>query len=126
MTTQEIAEKLVNLCRAGKYEQVYLELYAPEIVSKEPEEGGWKTTHGMDELQAKGDQWRDMVEEVLESEISDPLAADDYFTCRMRMKVKLKGFDEPSEWDELCLYQVKDGKVVLEQFFYTPTTEMIE
>lgn len=36
MNTQEVADKLVQLCREGKHEQAIDELYADNVVSKEP------------------------------------------------------------------------------------------
>jgi len=38
MTTQEIATKLVDLCRKGDFETVYRELYSPDCVSIEKEQ----------------------------------------------------------------------------------------
>jgi len=36
MTTQEVADKLVQLCREGKNDQAIEELYADNVVSREP------------------------------------------------------------------------------------------
>lgn len=120
MTTQEVANQLVALCREGKYEQVYQELFSPDAESIEPEGTGLPTAKGMDAIRQKGQQWQEMVEELYSSEISDPIAADDFFSCTMKMKVKMKGSEEPVNMDEVCVYRVKNGKVMSEQFFYTP------
>ncbi len=121
MTTQEIAERLIALSKEGKYEQVYQELYSPEIQSKEPlPNGEWDTATGFDGLKAKGEKWQDMVEEMYEGEISDPIVAENFFTCSWKMKVKFKGAPGPVQMDEIAVYEVKDGKVILEQFYYTP------
>jgi hypothetical protein len=37
MNTESIANRLVELCRAGKFEQAQKELYASDAVSIEPE-----------------------------------------------------------------------------------------
>ncbi len=36
----------------------------------------------------------------------------------MLMNVQMKGV--PIAMDEICVYTVKDGKIVREDFFYTP------
>jgi hypothetical protein len=41
MTTTEIAERLVALCRENKYEQAQTELYSDDAVSIEPEGSPW-------------------------------------------------------------------------------------
>jgi uncharacterized surface protein with fasciclin (FAS1) repeats len=121
MTTQEVANQLVTLCRKGKYDQVYADLYAPGIVSIEPEDAAWETKiTGMDGIRQKGQQWQDMVEEVISSDISDPIVADHFFSITMKTKVKIKGMEDPYDMDEVCVYHVLEGKVVAEQFFYTP------
>ena len=119
MTTQEIANRLVNLCREGKYEQVYAELFSPEIESKEPVANGeWETSKGFDGLKEKAAKWHDMVEEMKDGKISDPQVAGDFFSCSWESQVKYKGTEDFVPMDEIAVYQVKDGKVILEQFFY--------
>ena len=121
MTTEEIAEKLVSLSREGKFEQIHQELFSPEIISVEPtKEGGWEVEKGFDGLKKKAEQWHGMVEEMIGGEISDPIVAGNHFTCTWKTKVSFKGAPEAVAMDEVAVYEVKDGKVVLEQFFYTP------
>ncbi|MEM6736651.1 MAG: SnoaL-like domain-containing protein [Bacteroidota bacterium] len=121
MTTQEVANQLVALCREGKFEEVYQNLYSTEIESIEPK--GSVFPHeikGMDALVKKGKQWEELVQEVHTSEVSDPMVAENFFSITMKTKVTMKGMNEPTNMDEVCVYQVQNGKVVSEQFFYTP------
>ena len=125
MTTQEVANRLVALFREGKYEQVFQELYSPDIVSKEPEGGPWGTVQGFDAIAKKGKEWNEMVTEFHSSEISEPIVAENFFSLTMKSKVSMKGMDQPIDMDEVCVYKVENGKVVLEQFFYTPMPELV-
>ncbi|MEL7006630.1 MAG: nuclear transport factor 2 family protein [Bacteroidota bacterium] len=121
MTTDEIANKLVQLSREGKYEQIYKELFSDDIESKEPmKHGEWDTAKGMTGIKAKAEKWHEMVEEMIGGEISDPIVAGDHFTCSWKTKVKFRGAPEPVNMDEIAVYEVKNDKIVLEQFFYTP------
>lgn len=121
MTTQEVANRLVELCRQGKFEECLQELYSPEIESIEPDGSVFpKHVKGFEALMKKGEQWQGMIGEFHSSEISDPLVADHFFSITMKSVVTLKGMTEQMNMDEVCLYQVENGKVVLEQFFYKP------
>lgn len=121
MTTQEVAEQLISLSREGKFEQIQQELFSPEIRSVEPtKEGDWDVEKGFEGLKKKAEQWHGMVEEMIGGEISDPIVAGNFFSCTWKTKVKFKGAPEAVAMDEVAVYEVKDGKVVLEQFFYTP------
>ena len=35
-TTQEVAERLLNLCKQGQFEQAQEELFSEEVISTEP------------------------------------------------------------------------------------------
>ena len=120
MTTEEIANQLVNLCREGKFEEVYKTLYSPEIKSIEPADGTWDTVQGMEGLQKKGEQWQLMVKEFHSSEVSDPIVAGNFFSCVMKTELTMNGMEERINMDEVCVYKVENEKVVSEQFFYTP------
>ncbi len=120
MTTQEVANRLVELCREGDYETVYRELYSPNAVSVEPQGAPLERAEGMEQIKAKGERWNEMVETVNSSEVSDPIVAENYFTCTMKMNVTFKGAPAPTNMEEVVVYNVKEGKVVQEQFFYTP------
>jgi hypothetical protein len=49
--------------------------------------------------------------------VSEILVAGNYLTCAMGMEVTMKGVGRIN-MDEVCVYKVKDGKIISEQFFY--------
>lgn len=118
MTTKQIADRLVGLCRKGDFETAQSELFAEDVVSIEPYATPEfeKETKGKQAVKEKGDKWNSMVEAMHAVEVSEPIVADNSFACSMCMHVTMK---EKGEMDmtELCIYKVKDGKVVEEQFF---------
>ncbi len=119
MTTQQVAEQLVNYCRQGNFAEATQALYGQNIVSIEPDGAPVKETKGLEAVIAKGQQFNDMVEEVHGMEISDPIVADKFFSCTMKMDVTFKGAPR-TNMDEICLYTVENGKIVREEFFFTP------
>lgn len=117
MSTQEVANRLVELCRTGAYDQAHQELYAADALSIEPEGTPNPRVQGMDAIKAKGEQWQQTMEEVHSSFVNDPIVAGNYFSLTMGYDATMKGFGRVN-MEEICVYQVKDGKIVKEQFFY--------
>lgn len=123
MTTQEVANRLVELCREGKHEQAVKELYSPEIVSIEPEGMPNRIVKGLEGIAKKGEKFQSMLEKVNSSVISDPIVAENFFSCSMLMNVQMKGVPVAVDMDEVCVYTVNNGKIVREEFFYTPQAQ---
>ena len=118
MTTKEIAKRLKKLCDKGDWEGAHKELYAKNAVSIEPQAspGFEKEVHGLDAIIEKGKKWQSMVSEVHEIEVSEPMVAGNTFAVTMRMDMTMKD-KKRSDMTELCVYHVKDGKIISEQFF---------
>ena len=118
MSTQNVANQLVNLCRQGENLKAIDELYDDNIVSKEmpgyPDE---KTTGKMNVYQ-KNKQWLDNVTEFHGGDISDPVVAGNHFTVKMSFDVTFKDRGR-QQMEELAVYEVNNGKIVKEQYFYT-------
>ncbi|MBA2562737.1 MAG: nuclear transport factor 2 family protein [Chitinophagaceae bacterium] len=118
MTTQQVATRLVELCRKGEFETAQTELFAEDIISIEPYATPEfeKETKGLPAIIEKGHKFESMVEQMHGLNVSDPIIAANSFACTMRMDITMKG-KERMDMTELCLYQLKDGKIVSEEFF---------
>jgi hypothetical protein len=118
MTTKEIASRLKKLCQKGEFETAQKELFAKDAISIEPmaSEAFEKETHGLDAILAKGKKWNEMVAENHSMEISEPMIAGNTFALTMHMDITMKG-QARTDMTELCVYHVKDGKIISEQFF---------
>jgi hypothetical protein len=117
MTTAEVANRLVEHCKKGDFEGAQKELYTDDAVSIEAHATPdfEKETKGLDAIMEKGHKWNEMVEEFHGCTISEPLLADNSFAVTMTMDVTMKGRGR-GKMTELCIYHVKDGKIVSEQF----------
>ena len=117
MSTQKIAERLVVICRQGKFGEAQQELFSTEAVSIEPyaTPAFEKETKGLPAIFAKGKKFEDMVETRHTLNVSDPVVAGSSFACTMRFDITMKGQGR-MDMTELCVYNVKDGKIVSEQF----------
>ncbi|MCF7221550.1 SnoaL-like domain-containing protein [Marilutibacter chinensis] len=117
--TQSIAERLVALCREGKYEQAQEELYADDAVSVEMAgaSGFPERVEGMEAIREKGRQWADNIVEIHGGSVSDPVVADGWFSVAMGIDATYKDMGRV-DMKEICVYRVRDGRIVHEQFFY--------
>ena len=120
MNTETIAKRLVALCREGKFEEAQRELYADDALSIEPEgvpPGGLGNATGLAAIIEKGHQFNAMIEAVHGGSVSEPVIADNWFSIAMTMDVTMKGRGR-MDMKEICVYQVRNGKIVREQFFF--------
>ena len=117
-TTKEIADQLVAYCRKADWESAHNNLYDVGARSIEPYETPdfSKTTEGLEAIRRKGQQFDSMVEKMHSIEVSDPLVAGDSIAFTLEMDVTMKGKGRMKS-PELCVYQVKNGKIVSEEFF---------
>ena len=118
MTTQAIASRLAELCKQGKFDEAQHELFAEDAVSIEPHAtpAFSKETRGLDAIREKAEKWSSMVSKTYSMKVSEPLIASNSFALTMDMDVEMKDGNR-MQHKELCVYQVKDGKVVSEEFF---------
>ncbi len=116
MTTREIADRLVSLCREGKNHVAVNELYADHIVSLEAQEP-MKETNGIDGVRGKNTWWAEN-HEVHGGSVEGPFVNGDQFVVRFNFDVTPKATGERTKLDEVGLYEVKDGKIVQETFLY--------
>jgi hypothetical protein len=118
ITTKEVADKVVSMWRAGKVEEAKLEFFTDETLSIEPAEGFLpKEIKGLIAIQKKAELFLSMAEEFYGDTLTDPVVAGDYFSVGWLSDLKMKGQERKAN-NEICLYKVKNGKIVFEQFFY--------
>jgi hypothetical protein len=121
LTTQDVANRYMELEKQGNWQAIHDELYSNDVVSIEPEHAaaiGMQTiTKGMDAVRAKGKAWNEMVEEMHGGFCSEPVIGGNFFSVAMGMDVTMKGSGR-MKLDEIAVFEVKEGKIVKEQFFF--------
>lgn len=118
MTSQEVANRMGELFKENKWDQVQDELYSDDCESIEPANApGMKSAKGREALKQKGKEFQELIEEMHSAWVSELLVGGNYITCAMGLDVTMKGMGR-IKLDEVCVYEVKDGKVVKEQFFF--------
>jgi hypothetical protein len=118
-STSTIANELVNLCRQGRNDDAIDRFYSRDIVSVEsvgtPEMPA--ELNGIDAIKKKNDWWTEN-NEVHAVKVNGPFVGEDQFAVQYTFDTTFKPTGQRTQLSEMALYQVKDGKIVHEQFFY--------
>lgn len=119
MTTIEIANKLVELCRQGKNMEALNTLFSDDMMSVEAfaPPGMEREARGLAAVKAKGEWWL-ANHEIHSASVSGPWPHDDRFIVGFQYDVTNKPSGRRMQLDEVGLYYVSDGKIVREEFFY--------
>jgi len=120
MTTQEVANRFYELSKENKFNTIQNEMYADHAVSIEPPHAasqGLQNATGLDAIKKKGEAFNNMVEEMHGGYSSEPVVGGNFFSVAMGMDVTMKGAGR-MKMDEIAVYEVNDGKIVKEQFFF--------
>ncbi|CAN5430135.1 hypothetical protein BH10BAC4_BH10BAC4_06220 [soil metagenome] len=117
MTTQEVADRFYAWSQEGKFDLIVDELYDENVKSVEPASSNWQNVQGIEGVRKKAAEWQSKIEEMHGGYTNKPEVAGNFFTCIMGMDVTMKG--QPRiKMDEVAVYEVRNGKIVLEQFFF--------
>jgi ketosteroid isomerase-like protein len=120
MTTKEVAAELVKLASKGKFREALDELYAPDILSVEAgaPEGMSRETKGIEGVIGKGEWWASN-HDIHSIAVEGPLAAGSHFSVVYKLDATFKPQGRRFQMEEIGVYQVADGKIVREEYFYT-------
>ncbi len=118
MTPQEVANRLYELCQTGQYETAHSELYAETANSTESNmQGGRETASGIAAIKEKGAKFQSMIVEMHSGYTAEPKVYGNYIFMEMGMDVTMKEMGRMN-MNEMCKYEVKDGKIISEAFYY--------
>jgi hypothetical protein len=117
MSTQEVAEKVVELVRQQAWYKALDTLYDKDIVSVEASasEGESVEKRGIDQVRGKIDWWLNAME-VHSFTAKGPFVAHDRFVVQHDADVTEKNSKKRFQLSEVGVYTVKNGKIVREEF----------
>ena len=118
MTTQEVASRLYELCATHQHDVAYAELFAPNAKNIEPPHANnMASVDGIAAILEKTKQFNASIEEIHSGYTHEPKVFGPYIFMEMGMDVTFKGMGR-KQMNEMCKYEVKDGKIISEEFFY--------
>jgi hypothetical protein len=115
MNIKTIAERLVALCREQKFIEAYRELFGEEAESIDPLFTLMPPARGLITLIEREKQFLAKAQ-IYSIDISEPLISRSYFAVKLSMNFIHEDRGEVN-MNELCVYHVKGGKIVRQQFF---------
>jgi len=117
MDTEQVAQKVVELCRKQAWKEALDTLYAKDIESVEARsmDGESPEKRGIDEVRGKTDWWTQNME-VHSVKVGGPFVAHDRFVVQYDIDVTDKNSKKRMQMSEVGVYTVKDGKIVREEF----------
>lgn len=123
MDARQVGERLVALCREGKNLEAVETLYSPQIVSVEAhgDETMPAEMRGIDEVRGKNRWWLD-THDIHGGEVRGPFLNGDRFAVFFTIDATAKEgpmAGKRMQLEEVGLYEVQNGKIVRETFYYT-------
>ena len=118
LTTQEVAARFNELAKQEKWFEIQDELFADNVRSVEPPTAkNLKNAEGKAAVRKKGEEFVKKVQEFHGAYTTHPVIGGNHFAVGRGFEITTKDFGR-IKIDEIMLYEVKNGQIVLEQFFY--------
>ena len=118
MTTSEVAARFHELSQQEKWFEIQDELFAANVRSIEPPTAqGLPNAQGKAAVRKKGENLVSQVEAVHKSSTTAPVVGGNFFAVGRELDMTVRGAGR-TQMNEMMLYEVKDGQIVSEQFFY--------
>lgn len=118
MTTQAVASRFHELAQREKWFEIQDEFFTENVKSIEPESSPYfKNAEGKIPVRKKGEEFVKNIEAVHRLHTTPPIVAGNHFAVGRSTDITLKDFGRV-QIDQIMLYEVKDGLIISEQFFY--------
>ena len=118
LTTQEVAARFNEFAKQERWFEIQDELFSNNVRSVDPPNSPYfKYAEGKSAVRKKGEDWVKRIEAVHRRHTTEPVVGGNHFAVGREVDITVNGFGR-IKIDEIMLYEVKDGQIVLEQFFY--------
>lgn len=112
---KQIAERLIKLCSEQKFVEAYRELFGEEAESIDPLYPIMPPARGLITLIEREKQFLAKAQ-IHNITMSEPLITGSHFAVKLSMDFTHEERGRIS-MEELCVYHVKNGKIMSQQFF---------
>jgi ketosteroid isomerase-like protein len=118
LTTQQVAARFNELAQQEKWFEIQDEFFADNVRSIDPADSPYfGYAEGKAAVRQKGEDFVRRIEAVHRMYTSEPLVTGNHFAVGREKDITVQGHGR-IQIREIMLYEVKDGQIVLEQFFY--------
>lgn len=118
MTTQEVANRYNELAQQEKWFEIQDEFFADDVKSIDPPGSPYfGYAEGKASVRKKGEDFVKRITAAHRLFTTEPVVAGNHFTVGREMDITVDGHGR-IQLNEIMLYEVKNGQIVLEQFIY--------
>lgn len=119
MTTQEVAARFNELAQQEKWFEIQEEFFADDVKSIDPPGSPYLGyAEGKEAVRKKGMDFVSRITAVHRTFTSAPVVGGSYFAVGRETDITLQETGR-IQMNQVMLYEVKDGRIISEQFFYT-------
>jgi len=118
LTTQEVASRFDELAQQEMWFEIQDELFADNVRSVDPPNSPYfGYAEGKAPVRKKGKDFVQKIEGFHGANTTHPVVGGNHFSVGRNIDITVQGFGR-IKIEQIMLYEVKDGQIVLEQFFY--------
>jgi len=118
LTTQEVAARFNELAQQEKWFEIQDELFADNIKSIDPPGSPYfGYAEGRDAVRKKGEDFVKGVTDFHGASTTEPVVTGNHFAVGRHIDITVQSHGR-IQINQIMLYEVKEGEIVVEQFFY--------
>jgi len=118
MTTQEVAARFNELAQQEKWFQIQEEFFAGNVKSIDPVNSPYMGyAEGKEAVRQKGEEFVSRITELHRAYTSEPIVTGNHFAVTREIDITVRPHGK-IQINQIMLYEVKDGQIISEQFFY--------
>jgi len=118
LTTQEIAARFNELAQQEKWFQIQDEFFADNVKSIDPADSPWfGYAEGKVPVRHKGEEFVSRITDLHRAYTSEPIVTGNHFAVTREIDITVQPHGR-IQMNQIMLYEVKDGQIISEQFFY--------
>lgn len=118
MTTQEVAARYNELAQQEKWFEIQDEFFADNARSIDPPNSPYfGYAEGKVAVRKKGEDFVKRITDFHGASTTEPVVGGNHFAVGREVDVTIDGL-ERIQIKQIMLYEVKDGQIISEQFFY--------
>lgn len=117
-STQEVATRFNELAQQEKWFEIQDEFFSADVKSIDPANSPYMGyAEGKAAVRKKGEDFVKGIEAFHGASTTEPVVGGNYFAVGREVDITLQKFGR-IQMKQIMLYEVKDGQIVSEQFFY--------
>ncbi len=118
LTTQEVAARFNELAQQDKWFEIQDEFFAENVRSIDPPDSPYfGYAEGKAAVRKKGEDFVKRIQARHRTYTSGPLVAGNHFAVGREVDITVQPHGR-IQINQIMLYEVKDGQIISEQFFY--------